>query len=286
MEKKQETNNLKTRFEDYCIKNGYVFNMVDNVRPYDDTTLFCPAGMQQYKSTFRNTEITGKTICNIQPCIRLNDLDEIGDGTHLLYFNMIGMFSFRDLTLETTINFWIKFIEDELKLKIDYVTIHPDKMGEWEGYYPNHLVKSDDECIWSDGEVSSYCTEFYINDVEIGNIVNNGGDSIDVGFGYERLNSFLVKEDVKTPNEILIDAIMMIINSGYKPSPNKQGYILRKLITKLHKNGGTLEHKYFEEEVKRHEKIAIKYDRLKDKFKDKPKEWWYDTHGINLSEFL
>jgi len=60
--------------------------METSVKSYDETTLFCPAGMQQFKSKFSDLNYKG-TLSNIQPCIRLNDIDEIGDGTHLLYFN-------------------------------------------------------------------------------------------------------------------------------------------------------------------------------------------------------
>jgi alanyl-tRNA synthetase len=79
----------------------------DSVKPYDDTTLFCPAGMQQFKDKFKNPDNT--SIANSQSCIRLQDLDEIGDGSHLLYFNMLGLFSFGELTMQQTIHFWMKF---------------------------------------------------------------------------------------------------------------------------------------------------------------------------------
>ena len=67
--------------------------MDDNVKSYDETTLFCPAGMQQFKSKFKDLNYTG-TISNIQSCLRLNDLEEIGDGSHLLYFNKIFILTY------------------------------------------------------------------------------------------------------------------------------------------------------------------------------------------------
>jgi alanyl-tRNA synthetase len=71
----------------------------------------------------------------------LNDLDEIGDGSHLLYFNMIGYFSFRELTVESTIFVWMDFIQNKLGLKVDWVTIHPDKMEEWSKFYDKYNVE-------------------------------------------------------------------------------------------------------------------------------------------------
>lgn len=50
--------------------------------------------MQQFKSLYSDANFSG-TFANLQSCLRIGDLDEIGDGAHLLYFNMIGLFSFR-----------------------------------------------------------------------------------------------------------------------------------------------------------------------------------------------
>ena len=65
--------------------------------------------MQQFKSKFKDLEYKG-TISNIQSCLRLNDIEEIGDGSHLLYFNMIGFFSFREWTVPQTIKYWMGFL--------------------------------------------------------------------------------------------------------------------------------------------------------------------------------
>ena len=122
-------------YRNFCASKGVQFQLDDNVRPYDNTTLFCPAGMQQFKERFKSEE-TG-TLANVQSCIRLNDLEEIGDGTHYLYFDMIGLFSFRTLTVQQSVDFWMEFVEDTLGIKVDYVTIHPDKMEDWKSLYEN-----------------------------------------------------------------------------------------------------------------------------------------------------
>lgn len=69
------------------------------------------------------------------------------------------------------------------------MTIHPDRLVEWTPLYGGRVpIVPDPECIWSDGGISGYCTEFYKDGVEIGNIVNPLGTCIDVGFGAERLD--------------------------------------------------------------------------------------------------
>ncbi len=297
--------NIATEYKKFCLSKGIQFQLDDKVNPYDDSTLFCPAGMQQFKSDFSNPDIKNTTIANIQSCIRLNDYDEIADGTHLICFNMIGLFSFRDKSLQYAIDFWMEFISQILKLKVNYVTIHPDKIDEWSKYYLKHNVeiKSDPECTWSDDSKSAYCTEFYINDIEIGNIVNPNGDCIaqciaqgivqciaqciDAGFGYERLDHLVNGVRLDNRQSILKDGIKKIINSGYMPGPNKQGYILRKIIKDYQLRGGIfsedeVEYKIFMNEKRRYEKSMSKYQRLVKKHSDKPKEWWHHTHGIDL----
>ena len=236
--------------------------------------------MQQFKSNFKDENYIG-TKSNIQSCLRLNDIDEIGDGSHLLYFNMIGLFSFRDWTVPKSIDFWMNFL-NRIGIKPDWVTIHPDK-PDWRDWYQkwNVEVRLDEGCTWSDGEISGYCTEFYKDNIEIGNIVNPLGTCIDVGFGLERLEMILTGKS-KSKEETLKETIDKLIVSGFKPGFNKQGYVLRKLLRLCQQEKITIEHQYFEDEFKRQEKILQKWQQLKDKHKDKSKEWWWDTHGIDL----
>jgi alanyl-tRNA synthetase len=275
--------NIIDLYQDYCSLNGIPFKLDTNVKSYDNTTLFCPAGMQQFKDKFKDNNYTD-TIANVQTCIRMNDFNEIGDGTHLLAFNMVGLFSFREYSIKNAIDFWMEFLTVTLELKLDYVTVHPDVYDTWKEYYTeyNIEVKSTTECYWTDGEIGGYCTEFFINDVEIGNIVNPLGDCIDVGFGLERLDMFVNGEKEHTKEEVLKNTINILIDSGFVPSPRMQGYVLRKLLRELYVIGGTMEHQIFKDEIDRQEKLKTKYLTLKEKHKDKPKEWWLDTHGIDL----
>ena len=271
-------------FKEYCAHKEIEFKLEESVTPYDDTTLFCPAGMQQFKKRFREPD--GKTIANIQSCIRLNDLEELGDGTHYLHFRMIGLFSFGELTVNEAIDFWWTFIVDILKIPVDKVTVHSDRYDTWKWMYERYRVPVllDDECVWSDGEIGGYCTEFYYQGVEIGNIVNTMDKYIDVGFGLERLESIVFDKKPLSKIELLQDGITKIIESGYKPGPQKQGYVLRKLLRMLWKEGGTLNHKFFQQEVDRQEKMKARYEKLLPKNADKPAEWWFDTHGIDLND--
>ena len=271
-------------YQDFCESKGIPFQLDDKVSPYDDSTLFCPAGMQQFKPLFSSNE-TG-TLANIQSCLRLNDLDEIGDGTHFLHFRMMGLFSFREMTLQTAVDFWMEFVEQVLCLNVEYVTIHPDKMVEWTHLYSEHdvEVREDDECIWTDGEIGGYCTEFYHDDVEIGNIVNTLGTCIDVGFGLERLDALTNGQREFTKEDILKDAVVKMLESGYYPSNKEQGYVLRKLLRELYFLSADWDNEHYLAEQVRQDKNVERYEREKTKKKNqgKSKEWYWDTLGVDV----
>lgn len=276
--------NVKEKYKEYCLSKGINYELIDKVNSYDDTTIFCPAGMQKFKDKFKDLDYTGIE-ANIQSCIRMNDFEEIGDSSHLLYFNMIGLFSFRQMSIQEAIDFWCDFLINHLDLNIDYITIHEDKYNEWKHFYSkwNLQTRISEDCIWSDGEIGGYCTEFFINDVEIGNIVNPLGTSIDAGFGLERIEMF-VNNKVIDKETTLRESILKIIDSGFIPSNTKGGYVLRKLLREAFKLNIHIDHEFYDAEIKRQTKIVERYNRLKYKHKDMPKEWWYDTHGIIIDD--
>lgn len=241
--------------------------------------------MQQFKPRFQDPAARG-TVANIQACLRLNDLDEIGDGTHLLHFDMMGLFSFREMSVKDAVDFWFEVLDD-VGLPPDTVTIHPDRLDAWRPLYDGRsvLIAPDPDCVWSDGEQGGYCTEFYRDGVEIGNIVNTGGDCIDVGFGLDRL-ALMLGEPPPDRLTVLQQGILRIIESGYRPGPKRQGYVLRRLLRQLARQGGALDHPLFAEELRRQERLARRFRSLWPKHRDKPKAWWLDTHGIDLAEAL
>lgn len=241
--------------------------------------------MQKLKPLFSDTSYQD-TFFNLQKCLRLNDVNEIGDNTHYLTFHMLGMFSFRQLTIEQTIKFWLDFLK-EFNLYPHYVTIHPDKIEEWNKFYPQEMeIKLDEECLWSDGNIGGYCTEFYYNDIEIGNIVNPLGNCIDVGFGLERLLNLKYDQDIIGKEDILKETIEQLIKEEVVPGSSKQGYILRKLLIMLVFSKGFLDHRYYWDVHNGQLKVYQNYLNMKSKkrYQDKTKEWWKDTIGINISE--
>lgn len=240
--------------------------------------------MQHFKDLYNNHSYHN-TFSNIQTCLRLNDWLEIGDSTHYLTFHMIGLFSFQQWTLKQSIHFMWHFLS-KINIIPDYVTIHPDKINEWSYLYKdlNVEIKIDDECIWSDGNVSGYCTEFYKNDIEIGNIVNTLGRSIDIGFGLERLLQIINKDSINiTKLDILEDTYFQLIKNGVEIGHKKQGHLLKKIIIESILLGSLVnDYNYnnIRQNIINNYKTYLSKKKLH-KFKDKDGSFWLDTFGID-----
>lgn len=240
--------------------------------------------MQHFKNRYSDNNYYD-TFSNIQQCLRLNDLDEISDGTHFLLFEMIGLFSFKQWSLEKSIHFMLEFLK-RLNLYPDYVTIHPDKINEWRHIYDslNIPIKEDKDCKWSDGDIGGYCTEFYINDVEIGNIVNTLEHSIDIGFGLERLLHVSNSLKPKTKLEILEDTSLQLISEGVKVGHYRQEYVLKKLLNESVFLGSKRTEPEFLDIKNRLIGVYQRYLKSKTqrKLMNKSDEYWYTTLGFDM----
>jgi len=63
----------------------------------DPTTLFTSSGMQQMVPYLKgDLHPAGARIVDVQPCIRLQDIEEVGDNRHTTFFEMLGNWSLGD----------------------------------------------------------------------------------------------------------------------------------------------------------------------------------------------
>ncbi|MEM7034214.1 MAG: alanine--tRNA ligase [Chloroflexota bacterium] len=85
--------------------------------PPDDTTLFTSAGMQPlipYLSGLPHPQ--GRRLVDVQPCIRTVDIDEVGDTTHLTFFEMLGNWSLGDYFKPESIRMSYEFLTKYLDI--------------------------------------------------------------------------------------------------------------------------------------------------------------------------
>jgi len=77
----------------------------------DPTVLFTTAGMHPLVPFLMGEpHPSGKRLVNIQKCIRTGDIDEVGDNTHLTFFEMLGNWSLGDYFKEETIKMSFEFL--------------------------------------------------------------------------------------------------------------------------------------------------------------------------------
>ena len=83
----------------------------------DPTSLFISAGMQPLVSYLMGeNHPEGKKLVNIQRCIRTGDIDEIGDESHLTFFEMMGYWSLGAYWKKEAIELIFEFLTKELEI--------------------------------------------------------------------------------------------------------------------------------------------------------------------------
>jgi len=86
----------------------------------DESLLFNGAGMIQFKPYFRGVARPEKArLLTCQPCVRTNDIEEVGDDTHLSFFEMLGNFSFGDYYKDVAIDLSWEFLTSPEWLGLD-----------------------------------------------------------------------------------------------------------------------------------------------------------------------
>lgn len=86
----------------------------------DPSVLFTTAGMHPLVPfLLGQSHPKGKRLCNVQKCIRTGDIDEVGDDSHLTFFEMLGNWSLGEYFKDEMIPWSYEFLTSEKYLNFD-----------------------------------------------------------------------------------------------------------------------------------------------------------------------
>ncbi len=111
---------LRTKWlEFFKEKNHTIIPSASLVPENDPSVLFTMAGMFPLVPYLMGQEHPGgKRVANVQKCIRTIDIDDVGDNTHLTFFEMMGNWSFGDYFKKEAIEWSYEFLTSEKWLNI------------------------------------------------------------------------------------------------------------------------------------------------------------------------
>ena len=90
----------------------------------DSSVLFNTAGMQPLiPYLMGKPHPLGNKLFDIQPCLRTNDIDEVGDNRHCTYFEMLGNWSLGDYFKEESIAMSFELLTKELNIPVEKLSV-------------------------------------------------------------------------------------------------------------------------------------------------------------------
>jgi len=228
---------LRAKFLAFFEQKGHKLVPASSLIPENDASvLFTTAGMQQFKPYYigqadAQKDFGSLSTTSAQTCVRTSDIDEVGDNTHLTFFEMLGNFSFGGYGKKEAITYAHDFITKELGLEISSVTFFrgdssvpkdEESASVWAELGVKDIREDGPDVFWGPTGNSGPCgptTEIYCRnasgeEVEIWNIVFNqyfcegsraeldAGQAklreislgIDTGMGLERLLTITQKQ--------------------------------------------------------------------------------------------
>jgi len=116
---------LRKKFLTFFEKKGHKIIPSSSLVPENDpTVLFTTAGMHPLVPyLLGEPHPLGKRLTSVQKCIRTGDIEEVGDDTHLTFFEMLGNWSLGDYFKKEAIEWSFEFLTEELNLPLEKLAV-------------------------------------------------------------------------------------------------------------------------------------------------------------------
>jgi alanyl-tRNA synthetase len=113
-----DSQTLRKTFLDHQRANGHtIIGGAPLIPEHDPSVLFTTAGMHPLVSfLLGEPHPAGRRLANVQKCLRTNDIFEVGDATHLTFFEMLGNWSLGDYWQAEAIRLSYSFLTERLEL--------------------------------------------------------------------------------------------------------------------------------------------------------------------------
>ena len=117
---------LKKKYIEFFTGKGHAAISGSSLIPENDpTVLFTTAGMHPLVPyILGEPHPAGMRLVDVQRCIRTGDIEEVGDPSHLTFFEMLGNWSLGDYFKEEAINLSYEFLTSSKWLGFDPQTLH------------------------------------------------------------------------------------------------------------------------------------------------------------------
>ena len=141
----QTADDLRSLFLNFMQKKGHALIPSASIIPENDpTVLFTTAGMHPLVPYLQGQKHPmGKRLTDVPTCIRTGDIDEVGDNSHLTFFEMLGNWSLGDYFKKEAISWSWEFLTSP-----EYLGIEPERLA--------FSVFAGDEDCPRDEEAASY----------------------------------------------------------------------------------------------------------------------------------
>src|SRR5215210_1996121 len=113
---RMQSSEIRHRFLDFFIERGHRWYASSSLIPHEDpTVLLTTAGRQQFLTYFTGQDRPPTPrATSAQKCFRTQDIEEVGDESHLTFFEMLGNFSFGDYFKKEAIDWAWEFLTEDL----------------------------------------------------------------------------------------------------------------------------------------------------------------------------